>query len=287
MGYRIVAAAASDQGKVREHNEDCFLLGRYVERSSWLSAGMCSDGELFQSYGFLAAVADGMGGTSGGALASRFVLETLSTLYYSEWRNQLEGDACCGVMETLLAQTNDLLVKAVAHNPELAHAGTTVVGIALFPKGDTVIFHAGDSRAVRLAAGFMDALTRDHSVAAAAIEKGECSEAEALSRPDARLLTHGMGAVPVFKPVVTLRHRIEIGDRVLLCSDGLYAYGGGVVKDSLRQLLQREVPPAELVAELVAAALDADGSDNITALVLDVVHSREYCATSAEGTLTH
>ena len=285
MGMHILAAAQSNSGKVRDRNEDCFLLGRYVERAAAMSFGLSTQGDVFQRYGFIAAVADGVGGEQGGAEASRIALDTLSSLYYSETRDQVTEEESASLLERLLAQTQDLLVKTLARDNKLERAATTIAGIAMLPCGACVVYHAGDTRVLRLAAGFMDALTRDHSVAAAVIESGQLTEEQALGRPDARHLTSAMGSGGHFNPEINARSRFVPEDRLLLCTDGIYTYSGPLSKETLKGILQRPVSPTEVVAELIAAAHDVS-RDNLTALVIDFAESERGNALLVKGTIT-
>jgi serine/threonine protein phosphatase PrpC len=158
---RITAAGLSHRGTVRPSNEDHYCLGAFVEQEAFTSLTLDTSSTTFAQYGLLAAVADGMGGYAGGSLASRVALETLSAGFYGERRSGCTAEQLAASLQRYLEQTRQVLAHVLQRSPEYAQAGTTLAGIALMPPDIMAVFHAGDSRVLRAAAGYLRPLTVD------------------------------------------------------------------------------------------------------------------------------
>lgn len=259
----VVIAAASDVGEVREHNEDCYLVGdlddkQKLELGAEPFRGQGSRGPLF-------VVCDGMGGVEGGEIASDLAANVI-------WR-EMKGTAATRdpeVFARLLRRATRVAnhdVHAMAkREPGLRGMGTTVSAAGVV--GDRLIVATvGDSRVYVLRDGSLVQVTRDQSLQSALIAAGH-TPGEAASAGGAILQALGVGED--VEPSLSMTELRE-GDRVLMCSDGLH----GLVGDpALAVLLSQphEVPQA--VKLLVAAARAAGGTDNITAIVCEVRGAR-------------
>lgn len=201
----ITAAAWTDTGKVRTVNEDAYLLA--PDTGLW-------------------AVADGMGGHSHGELASRMVVETLAGF---SGKQELRS-AVARVMKGL-HEVNSRLRAFAADPANGFDSGTTVV--ALLVEGvEAAVVWVGDSRLYRLRGRAFDLLTTDHSTELEAAGEASASVLDLLSLPSGEL-TRAVGGTDVLEPDVQY-FLVEPGDRLLLCTDGLYT----------------EVAPAGLAAAL-------------------------------------
>jgi len=255
----IVVASASDVGAVREHNEDSFLVGN-------LDVGKLVDtvAEPWRTSadrGPLLVVCDGMGGVEGGEVASDLAAQVI-------WR-EMKGTPATRdpeVFARLLRRATRVAnhdVHAMAkREPGLRGMGTTVSAAGIV--GDRlVIATVGDSRAYVQRGGVLVQVTQDQSLSSALLDAGH-DEIEAANAGSAILQALGVGDdVEPSLSIIELRR----GDRVLLCSDGLH----GLVGDpALAVLMAEPHTVAESVMLLVTAARAAGGSDNITAIVLDV-----------------
>lgn len=239
MNLHLQTGAATHVGR-RKNNEDHFTLepelGLYV-------------------------VADGMGGYEGGEVASHLAVDSLRAFFRRHRRDPL-GTWPCGedrrrrFEENLLAAACerahlDVLARRTG---SLAEMGSTVV--AALAHGELLtLAHVGDSRAYRLRHGALERLTRDHSVQAEL-------EAEGLSFPHRNFITRALGVAQHAADVSTFAP--QPGDVVLLCSDGLYE---ALEAEALRAALS-SLPPSEAAASLVAQAVEAGASDNVTVVVL-------------------
>ena len=241
------AAGITDVGQVRSGNEDSLHVGDSVF-----------------------AVADGMGGHRAGEVASALALEPIAALDGRVFGDVDEARAALG---DAVVDANRTVVDAAAHDSSLSGMGTTLTA-ALFEGRRLHVAHVGDSRAYLLRDGDVVQLTRDHTFVQQLLDDGRITEDEVATHPHRSVITRAIGAqkhVEVDMQTIDLRD----GDAVLLCSDGL---SGPVEEDRIAELLRSDLAPAAVVTALVDAANDAGGPDNITAVLLTVVTTREDAA---------
>jgi PPM family protein phosphatase len=134
------------------------------------------------------------------------------------------------------------------------------------PDTATVALHAGDSRLYRLRDGRLEQLTHDHTLVAELMRAGEISQAQAQTHPHRYLLTRAVGVGPdidVDYAGVSCRP----GDRLLLCTDGLFK---ALSADEMKAVLASPAKPQESADELVTRAVERRTEDNVTAMVIDV-----------------
>lgn len=267
LELEVVIGAASDTGHVREHNEDHFLVGDLDRKELLdLAEARAERGER----GPLLVVCDGMGGVAGGEIASELAARVV-------WREMQHTPATRDpeVFARLLrraARVANHDVHAMSRRePALRGMGTTLSAAGIV--GDRlVVATVGDSRAYVLRAGALVQVTRDQSLQSALLAAGHSPDAAA-SAGGAILQALGVG--PDVEPSLSITE-LRRGDRVLLCSDGLY----GMIGDpALAMLLSEPHTIAQSVRMLVAAARVAGGTDNITAVVCEV--RGEHLATPA------
>jgi protein phosphatase len=231
---------ATHVGRVRSDNQDNYLARD--EAGLW-------------------AVADGMGGHSGGEIASQIACETLGRSFVER---TVDG------LVDAVEQANAAVFRTGSDDPKLTGMGTTVVALAVVDhEGDEVlaIANVGDSRCYRWSQGELDQLTTDHSLVADLVREGSLSPEEAAVHPQRNIVTRVLGvydSVPVDVFVVDPHH----GDRYLLCSDGLF---NEVPEPAIAAVLRRLGDPGKAAAELVRLAIEGGGRDNITVVVVDVV----------------
>ena len=234
MTARIRVGAATDVGRVRDHNEDAYLVAEDLG---------------------LIAVADGMGGHRGGEVASTTALEALRIAF-------LAGAA----IQDAVSAANEAVHDQSVADPNLRGMGTTITAGAL-TEGSLLLGHVGDSRAYLLREGRLQRVTTDHSLVEELIRAGELTEAEAEHDPRRSMITRALGldsGVEIDLEEIVLAD----GDRVLLCSDGLTNM---VSENDLVRHLVETSDPQDVARGLVDSANAAGGVDNITAVVIDVV----------------
>jgi len=248
MNFGIIVGAATDTGRVRDHNED---------------------GYLFDDGLGLIAVADGMGGHRGGEVASATALDALHTALS-------DSDA----IREAVAVANDAVYERSISDDGLRGMGTTLTAGIFDPRGTFTVGHVGDSRAYLLRDGELTRITTDHSLVEELMAAGELTEEEAERDPRRSQITRGLGLEPGVE-VDLYPVGLEAGDRLLLCSDGLTTM---LHEAEISALLEEESNDPERAAQLlVEAANEAGGVDNITVLVVDVVEADTHDDDSDDG----
>lgn len=225
----------------------------------------------FQDYGLLCAVADGIGGYEGGARAAQIALQTLSTQIYARQRGGLSANAVVQSLREDFAEMNRVLNETLrAEN--LDEAGTTLAGLLLLPPDIAVKFWCGDSRIMRASGGYVRALSVDHSPLARDVAQGITSEAAAANSPLASKISRSLGVKGDGRVECDAETKWERGDRFLLATDGFHGLGRGLNLTNLRaQLGSAEgLAPGVRAEQLVAAAVEADGSDNVTLIEIGI-----------------
>lgn len=249
QGYRSTAhtrrgaitafGSRTDVGCVRDHNEDSLVVTP----------------PLF-------VVADGMGGHAAGEVAS----EIATTVLAEKAPKTPDAEALGRAVE----DANLEIIAAAEDGRGREGMGTTCTA-AILQEERLVIAQVGDSRAYLLHQGKLQQLTRDHSLVAMMVEAGQLTPEEARVHPRRSVITRALGTDPSTKPDL-YEIDVEAGDRLLLCSDGLY----GMVEDpDIQAIMTRTADPQRCASQLVNEAIAAGGNDNVTVIVVDIEGKRE------------
>ena len=263
---QVDLSGMSHRGLVRPRNEDTFLMVRGDRGLTVLATNLPKEimPPRFDVLGFGMLVADGMGGMSAGDVASRMAAQTLIALVVNtpDWI-MLTGEQ---QNETILARMAERYQKVdatirdeAAVDPKLTGMGTTMT-VAYSLGTDLFLGHVGDSRAYLLRDGRLRRLTHDHTIAQALADLGAIPPHTVVTHHFRHALTRYLGGQ---KPVKTdVQHaRLEDGDQVLLCTDGLT----GMVDDDAIAVILREAKTADAACQaLIDAALKKGGKDNVT-----------------------
>lgn len=228
-----VGAGLTNRGMIRERNEDSILT---------------------DPTGTLWAVADGMGGYGNGDVASDIVIECLATIP--------DGVEPGPALVARLKEANDIVIQR-QRAPGMGRMGSTVVAV-LISRAVAYVAWAGDSRAYLLRGGRLRMLTRDHSVVQELIDRGELNAEEAESHPESHLVTRAVGGGPELE-VDLVSVPLAVGDRLLLCSDGLTRC---VYEQTVEALLKDAKSPEEACQRLLREALDSGAPDNVSAITV-------------------
>ena len=232
-GLQVRLGFASDTGK-RPDNQD------YV-------AALVGPRAQIASRGIVAAVADGVGGHKGGRQASELAIRC----FFEAWSTLPETLGVQRTAARALEPVNLWLHALGRTAPELEGMATTFTALTLLRRRGHVV-HIGDSRLYRLGDSGLECLTKDH----------------VLGRGD---LSHVLARALGLEDVVRLDHAqfpLRLHDRFLLCSDGVH----GTLRDrQIRQLLEDRAAPEETARAIADAAYAAGSTDNITAMVIDVI----------------
>lgn len=248
------AVVVSDVGCVRTNNEDA---ARFIRPADLV---------IRANKGFLAIVADGMGGHAAGEIASQLAVETIAKTYYSREESVEES------LFLAFTKANRSIWQAASRNSQQRGMGTTCTALVVCDQ-HLYMAHVGDSRLYILKNGQILQLSTDHTYVQMLVSQGVITPLEAEKHPERNVLTRAMGTHnKVEIDVETLTYKLENDDRVLLCTDGLYDY---LSNDEIAQLM---LIPAlnESAQQLVESAKQRGGHDNITVLLLERVSNAVF-----------
>lgn len=233
-GQDISFGSRTDIGYVRDHNEDSLIIIP----------------PLF-------AVADGMGGHEAGEIASEITVNTLAELAPSH----LDAEGLTAAVEA----ANYNVMKAPRQGIGRDGMGTTLTA-AMLEGERLLIAQVGDSRAYLLHKGHLQQITRDHSLMVDLIEAGQITPEEARVHPNRSVITRAIGSDIHMRPDI-YELNVDAGDRILLCSDGLSSM---ISNNAIESIMRRQSDAQHCADELVTAALENGGADNVTVVVADV-----------------
>lgn len=251
VSVRILGGGATDVGRVRSNNEDCFRLVQPLN---------------------LFVLSDGMGGEAHGEIASALAVETV-VKYCMEADSNASAPLYGNPPAGLSAQTKRLMsavhlanrniYKSAQEHPEQAGMGATLT--ALWISGDALsIAHVGDSRAYLLRNGTLQQLTNDHSLVAEQVRRGIISASEAEQSEMQSVLLRALGTQAEVE-VDSEEQALFPRDLLLLCSDGLTRM---VTDPEIAGTLQAETDPQKAADRLIALANETGGVDNISVIVI-------------------
>jgi serine/threonine protein phosphatase PrpC len=224
---------------------------------------------------FLLIVADGMGGHPAGDVASQIAMSTL----FEAFPALPEGDLGLALKQAY-RRANEAVFQAGEDEPAHAGMGTTLTSALLHGKYATVA-HVGDSRAYLLRGDALTQVTRDHTVVADEVAQGRITAEAARRDPRRNRLTHVIGTHPRLESKLPAIFELTLlpGDRLLLCSDGLYDV---LDEDEMRLALLGQDPDAA-ARQLVEAAKERGTRDNATAVVAAAIPTRVPVAAAQPG----
>jgi protein phosphatase len=263
----VRAAGLTDIGRVRESNEDHFLIAE-LARTLWVHETSLPQltTQYGRSRGHIFLVADGMGGHQAGGVASALGLEAVGAyvLHLLKRFSNLQAGDESGVLrdfQEALRQADARIVEEAAQHPEFGGMGTTLT-LAFVSGWRLFVCHAGDSRCYLYRGGELRQVTADDTVAAGLARAGVIKPEEVGQHRYRHLVTNILGRGKTTVQVV--RVDLQAGDAVLLCSDGLTEMLPDV---RIAAVLGSEPDPRAACTRLVSEANAAGGRDNITAVV--------------------
>jgi len=249
---KLVVDGLTDVGKKRSRNEDSFLLNEELS---------------------LFTVADGMGGHTGGELASRMAVTTIE-----EVLKNLTSDPEATVISGVNTEETDLgdrlryaievasgkIYDQALYDQTLKGMGTTTVA-ALFDEGQVYIANVGDSRAYLFHANKLSQITTDHSLVTEQLKAGIIKESEVKGHKLKNIITRSVGYQDQVE-IDLKKVDVHMGDKLLLCSDGL----SNMLEDKNIEEIVIHNNPKEACQKLVEMANEKGGEDNITVVVIEV-----------------
>jgi serine/threonine-protein kinase len=241
-------ASLSVVGPVRTNNEDC------------VAAWQPEDINQRRTRGYVLALADGVGGQARGEVASKLACDTA----IREFTAASPGTAPNQVLWKMFNAANLAVYEDSLKNHTDGRMATTLL-IGIFRNNELTIGHVGDCRLYLFQDGRLRRVTNDHSYAGVQLKLGLITVEEAKNSPNRSLLTRSVGQDPMIRVDY---HRIILnrGDRVMMCTDGLYSC---VTEGEISNILSKQ-EPAEACKELIALAERRQGDDNITCQIAHV-----------------
>jgi len=259
----------TDRGKVREANEDQFLVADLV-KALRIRHTSVPQAELQHSSDrcYLFVVADGIGGHAGGERASALAIDSLERFVLESWQwfgnlRGRDGDELFADFQRAVAKVNSRVLAEAGSHPGLGGMGTTLT-LAFCLNAELFVAHAGDSPCYLYRDDRLYRLTADHTLAEELVRKGAMSPEEAAQSRWSHVVTNAVGGS---SPEVTVElHKVALlpRDVLLLCSDGLT---GLVSEAEVARTLHDEPDPETVCRRLVDRANDTGGRDNITVVV--------------------
>lgn len=231
----------SDVGLVRSANQDAYCID--------------PQGRFF-------IVADGMGGHAGGEEASRIAIQVMQAYLVKNWN---APEPTKTLLEAAFLHANRAIVTEQQRHPQRADMGTTAVAV-IFRENQSFVAHVGDSRLYRLRSQSLQQITQDHTWVARAVKLGELSPEESRTHPWRHILSQCLGREEL-RQIEIQPLQVQLGDRLLLCSDGLTEE----LCDQLITLhLQSNSAIDQAGVALIEAAKAKGGHDNITVVIVAV-----------------
>lgn len=229
----------TDSGLKRPLNEDSFYVSEDIG---------------------LFIVADGMGGHNAGEVASSTAVEAVSS--FVSRRLNSEKDPIQLVRQAI-SRANQTILEKSLNNTAWSEMGTTIL-IALFLDHGLVLGHVGDSRAYSIGKGFIKQLTEDHTFVAEWLRQGLINRQQARTHHQRHGLTEALGVARELDPDIAIRSW-EYTECLLLCSDGLTEM---IEDEEILGIVDSSNDPQDACANLVAAANQRGGLDNITVILV-------------------
>jgi serine/threonine protein phosphatase PrpC len=261
--------ALTHQGKVRLRNEDHYLAARFGRSLETVLTNIPEEHvpPAHTEVGYGMVIADGMGGVAGGEIASRSAIQDLVQLVLTtpDWIMHGQSPWIEQVVRRMgerFREIDRLLNQRAVADPSLTGMGTTMT-LACSLGLELVVCHIGDSRAYLFRQGSLSQLTRDMTMAQELVSTGMLSPAQAATHRFRHVLTQCLGGPGI--PRSEARNlSLQDGDRLLLCSDGLYDF---VADDVIAAEMRTAATSQEACQALVDRALEAGGKDNVTVIL--------------------
>lgn len=272
QNVKIDCCGLSDRGRVRETNEDQFLIAELGKSMLVRQTSLALEQQerLFgNTQGHLLLVADGLGGHAAGKRASsiatgavaHYVLNTMPWFFRvdEKYADDVEAE-----LKAAMNRCQTMIQRDVEENPDRIGMGTTLtLAYVLWPR--LYLVHVGDTRCYLFRRGKLRRITQDHTVAQQMVDEGSIVAGEIESSQWSHVLWNAVGgASPELNPEV-YKLGLEMADTLLLCTDGLTRH----LKDAkLESILNNKCSSETACMELVDAANREGGTDNTTAVVV-------------------
>lgn len=243
-GAYVNIFAKSDTGLVRKQNQDAYATGELPGNVRW------------------AVVCDGMGGASGGNIASSIAVAVTSEIIVKCYKTGMSSGSIKNLLSSAVEGSNIKIFDRSKQDDALTGMGTTLVAV-IVAENIIHISHAGDSRAYMYSDKTLTQLTKDHSIVQAMVENGDITQEEAKNHPQKNVITRALG-VEESIDFDYIEQAIGKDDVLILCTDGLTNY---VATDEMLEILDNS-ETGDWADDLVACAIKNGGGDNITVVAI-------------------
>jgi len=265
--FRITAL--TDVGKERDHNEDNYIINPNLDQKEWFF----NNEQIIKLgiAGSLLVVADGMGGTNAGEVASEIAVKSVQEFFSGyEVGEKVSDSQIKKILREIILKCHKNIIEHAENDLETAGMGTTIV-VGWIYENKLHVSWSGDSRAYifRPNTGLFQ-VSRDHSYVQTLVDSGKLTKEQAFYHPEGNIITQSLGDKDhTPKPDYTVEE-LYSEDRILICSDGL----SGMIQDHQIEEILRSTPDInECIRVLINEANKAGGHDNITAILCDVLYS--------------
>lgn len=235
--------ASTDVGKAREMNQDYYYIS--------------NESDIPQIY----ILADGMGGYTGGEIASQFAVKSARQYIQNNWQQiEAKEDSIVQLIKDATQYANMVVYEESKKNEILHDMGTTLE-ICLFYQDKIFISHIGDSRVYAVTAERIEKITSDHSYVEKLVKDGTITREEAKNHPKKNMLMKALGCTAYVEPDIMVREWKE-EESIVICSDGLTNM---VSEEEIQETTLNSINPEKM---LIKSANDSGGLDNITVIVI-------------------
>jgi PPM family protein phosphatase len=264
----LAISIETNKGVERDHNEDNHVFCPDLKNKEWLfydKRGNVELGEL----GSLLVVADGMGGMNAGEVASELAIEGIKGFFTVNLKSEVvsaEGKIKSFLKSAILS-ANDKIIKRQNEDSATEGMGTTII-LAWIIGNKVYVSWSGDSRCYRYNPNTgLQALSKDHSYVQALIDAGKLTEEQAFYHPDSNIVTQSLGDSKHIPKPDFAAFELNLGDKILLCSDGLNA----MLQDhQIQETFENSTDINSCIKTLITQSNDAGGHDNITIGIAEV-----------------
>jgi PPM family protein phosphatase len=269
---RVELGAISERGALRPHNDDHYLAIRLARSQAIMATSLASSDlpENFQEQAFAFLVADGLGDRGVGSMASRVALSTFAhlALHFGQWNVRIDSYTAAEVMERakrFYERINEAVRKRGQANEELRGMATTLT--AAYSAGDDLfIAHVGHSRAYFFREGELLQLTADHTIEGRKANGAQPRAVPRSSQDLRHILTDTLGGKPELPEILVEHFRLQDGDRLLLCTNGLTDV---LDDDQIAETLSCRRRPQEECRALADVASSRGAEDDVTVVLAD------------------
>ncbi|MBR0036297.1 MAG: serine/threonine-protein phosphatase [Bacteroidales bacterium] len=265
--------AGTDIG-LRDNNEDNFTVCPDLTNGEWVIPSDPQTVIPLGQNGCLLVVADGMGGQNAGEVASAIAISTVQEMFVPANLTESvvsKADSARNFMKKVIVEADRRVKKHSSTHREAEGMGSTIV-MAWLLGNNIHIAWVGDSRAYYYSPKEgLKRLSKDHSYVQKLVDEGKLTEQQAMEHPDSNIITRSLGDTSQKAKPDAATYPVQPGEIILLCSDGLCGFCSDDLICGIVSQNQNDLPTCKEV--LTEAALNADGSDNITIALLQVVQT--------------